>query len=486
MTWEELDPRGMVVTAAAFVGAGIAAAVPTTIGLGWDRAWPWVVGGLVLLAAAGALIELVRWRRTRYRVTADRVELRNGIVARHHRTLPRERIRVVDLSADPLSRVVGLVQVRIGTGEQGGEGLTLWPVTAATGEKLRTDLTRADLTRSGDPTADGVLATVPTAWLGFGPLSFVTPLLGLGAGGVLVNVAEWVGLQDDLFGWIGGLAQALGLTALILLATAAVAVVGTVAALAVHVELWWRHRLEREPNGTLRVRRGLLTTRSISIEERRLRGVDLVEPLGTRLAGAARVDAVATGMKKPGEEDKTESSTLLPAAPRAEALRVAERVLGAPVLESTLAPHPRAARGRRIRWGLAAVVGFVLVLAVLGLLVWTPLLHVAWIAAVVGTPIAVAVALDAYRALGHALTDRYVVARHGSVRRTTVALDRAGIVGWTVRRTWFQRRAGLLTLTATTGAGSGGYPIPDVGESAGLALAGEAGGEVVGQFLVRA
>lgn len=50
-----------------------------------------------------------------------------------------------------------------------------------------------------------------------------------------------------------------------------------------------------------------------------------------------------------------------------------------------------------------------------------------------------------------------------------VAAD--GIIGWTVRQTWFQRRAGLATITATTAAGSGGYAMRDVDAGEGLAVA---------------
>ena len=143
---------------------------------------------------------------------------------------------------------------------------------------------------------------------------------------------------------------------LLLLALAIAA--GVVGAAGLFAEMWWHYRLEREPGGTLRVRRGLLTTRSITLEEQRLRGVEVVEPLGARLAGAARVDAVATGMKR--DDDKTDSKTLLPAAPRAVAHDVAAKVLGEPVLDDVrLVPHPPAARGRRLRWALlaAAVAG---------------------------------------------------------------------------------------------------------------------------------
>ena len=42
-----------------------------------------------------------------------------------------------------------------------------------------------------------------------------------------------------------------------------------------------------------------------------------------------------------------------------------------------------------------------------------------------------------------------------------MALQRAGVIGWTVRQSYFQRRAGLITLTAITAAGEGAYHVHD-------------------------
>jgi putative membrane protein len=79
--------------------------------------------------------------------------------------------------------------------------------------------------------------------------------------------------------------------------------------------------------------------------------------------------------------------------------------------------------------------------------------------------------VDAYRNLGHALTSSYLVTRHGAGVRWTVALQRSGVIGWTVSQSLFQRRAGVVTLTATTAAGHGGYAVKDVGTAEGLAVA---------------
>ena len=76
------------------------------------------------------------------------------------------------------------------------------------------------------------------------------------------------------------------------LAVAEVALVG-IAVVAVfstlgYVLAFWSFRLSRTDSGTLHLSRGLLTTRATTIEERRLRGVELSEPLllraGTRRA----------------------------------------------------------------------------------------------------------------------------------------------------------------------------------------------------------
>ena len=64
--------------------------------------------------------------------------------------------------------------------------------------------------------------------------------------------------------------------------------------------------------------------------------------------------------------------------------------------------------------------------------------------------------------------------RYGAGSRHTVALLRGGIIGWTVRSSPFQRRAGLVSIAATTAAGGGEYVVRDVGESEGLALAADA------------
>ncbi|MFD7231577.1 PH domain-containing protein [Streptomyces sp. NPDC059881] len=471
--WRQLDRRTVLVTAAVMAGVAGGAGLPVLLGLAggmpWWRALALVLAGAAVLIAAGAGADYVRWRRTRYRIGPERAELHTGLLLMKRRSLARERIRSVDLTAHPLLRILGLVKVRIGTGEHTGTGestLELDPVTKAEGERLRRELLARTAVSAPGSHREGTLAVLDPRWIRYAPVSFVAPLLGGAAVGAVMQVSEWFGAQARVIDWIGERFQDTPLVWTLVVLVAAALVAGVVGALGLWVEMWFNHRLEREPGGTLRVRRGLFTTRSISIEERRLRGVELVEPIGVRLCGAARVDAVATGLATDEADRHADHKTLLPAAPRAVADEVAALVLretGAPT-SAPLTAHPHAARARRLRWALGAALLPLLVLMLLGLLLTDVLLYVAAACAVLFLPLAVLLALDAYRSLGHALGGDYLLARSGTVRRATVALQRDGIIGWTVKQSWFQRRAGVLTLTATTAAGDGAYSVPDADE----------------------
>ncbi len=65
-------------------------------------------------------------------------------------------------------------------------------------------------------------------------------------------------------------------------------------------------------------------------------------------------------------------------------------------------------------------------------------------------------------------------------------LDCDGIIGWNLERSFFQRRAGLATLVATTAAGRQGYAVQDVPLETAVRLAEEAVPGLLTPFLVPA
>lgn len=480
--WQQLHPRTIHVTAVSVAGIAAGMSVPFVVGFasaaGLGLMLLIAFGGVVVLTGVAAAVDLMRWRHTTYRVTGERVEVRHAWVLHKLRSVPRDRVRTVDLTANPVQRVFGLTKVKIGTGQQTSETshLTLDPIGKAEAEVLRRELLRRSAVAedAAQDSAGDEIAALNWSWIQYAPLSVSTPLLGAAAFGAVMQVSEWFQLQGAVFTTVRDLFGGLSIIGLIAVLVAAALVVGVIGSLGLFVEMWYRYSLRRE-DGNLVMSRGLLNTRSLTLERSRLRGVEVVEPLGVRLARAARVDVIATGMRQRAEDENTDPKTLLPAAPFDVARRVAAEVLGSDAATATaVTGHPRAALWRRVRWGLYCVLAFAGLLAVLGLLLTDVLLHIAWIAAVVLTPVAVFLAYESYRNLGHGLAPEHLVARFGVGSRRTAALLRGGVIGWTISSSPFQRRAGLVTVKATTAANRGAYPVYDVGIDDGLRFADEA------------
>ena len=95
-------------------------------------------------------------------------------------------------------------------------------------------------------------------------------------------------------------------------------------------------------------------------------------------------------------------------------------------------------------------------------------------ASLVLLPVAALLAEDRFRSLGHALAGHVLVVRQGSLVRRRVMLVREGVIGWNLRQSLFQRRAGVVTLEATTAGGRQRYAALDVPVDVAVRLADEA------------
>ncbi|WP_226366771.1 PH domain-containing protein [Pseudonocardia sp. ICBG162] len=510
--WRRLPGRMLLVgPATALLRLAPALVVLVLFGAGSGNSTQvWIAGAAVVVAVA---VGVVRWRTTRYRITDERVELHSGLLNRQRRSVPRDRIRTVDLTAPLLHRLVGLSVVKVGSGQSGSDaGLDLDAVMTDEAERLRRELlarpapargpaavadgTGTDRARVEGDGADGNHADGDAAagdgtagpadhvdpagaeldrirWssLRFAPLT-VSSLAAIGAlAGAGWNVLNETGLDPrSLPGAdaVAGELSAAPVWATVLVAVGLLLLVMVAGSIVLFVERWWDYRLSREPDGTLRVRRGLLTKRSLSVSEQRLRGVTVSEPLLVRaLGGGAQAGALTVGLA--GEDKDSGGGALGPPVRRAHAHAVAATAARAtgPVTDGPLRAHPARARTRR----LVRAVGPALVpAAALGVLAWFDAAVWPVVVGVALVVLAVPLALDRYRALGHRLDERYLVARHGSLLRTTTALRRDGVIGWRVRQSLFQRRAGVLTLEATTAAGGGAVQVLDLNPADAVAL----------------
>ena len=228
--------------------------------------------------------------------------------------------------------------------------------------------------------------------------------------------------------------------------------------------------------GAWHLRRGLFTTRETTLDDTRVSGVSIGEPLGLRLAGGARLSAIVTGLDKKQQG----SSVLVPPAPRAEVDRVAQEVLGltGPVM-ATLVAH--GARAHRRRWTRAMVPAGILALVAL---VAAYAVSWAFLGLALALPLGAAyLARDRWRGLGHALVDHHLVARSGSLDRRREILHTPSVIGWNLRATWFQRRVDLTDLVATTAGGRQRVCVLDLDETSATTLAVTATPGLLDQFL---
>lgn len=478
--WHQLNPKMLLVFPVRTAGA---LAVPLLIaffGVGQGSpAWALQFGGI--FAGLAVLGGLIPWFTTRYRFTETQLQVRRGLLNRSVVTAPLDRVRSVDLESSLLHRVLGLAKVKIGTGVDD----TRIELDALGGDEAvelqRYLLTRSEVVDAPPPAPEDVpegaapppagtpgeqvLAEIDWSWLRFAPfslssLAIVAAVLGVGSqffDEIEIDSEE----IEQAWGWVLAQSIVVLVGALLLAVLLGWVVLSTLN----YVVQWWNLRVVRQPGGTLKVTRGLITTRSTTIEEARVRGVRMVEPLLLRLVGGAELSTLATGVGQGG------TTKVLPPSPREVNQAVGATLLqeDAPLV-TRLREHGPASRRRqlvRAQWTTVAVVA-----PVLGLTYWLSLPW--WVPAgsfVVLVVVSWLLGLETYRNLGHALTARYLVAGSGTTQRERTALERAGIIGWVVRQSFFQRRRGLATLVATTAAGPEHVEVADLPLETAIALA---------------
>jgi putative membrane protein len=437
--------------------------------------------GLAFVVVVG----MTRWFTTTYRVTPSQVQVRRGLLSRSTITVPRDRVRTVDITSHLLHRALGLARLTIGTGQSDRkkDEMRLDALTVGAAQLLRTELLHERPDAHDQPVGEAsgptqrpavsstVLAKLNPAWVRYAPFT-LSGLVALGVfAGVTANFINQTRLdvaKSSAYREVRHDFSSMSWTVAALIIILAFVLVITLLSIGGYILQFWGFKLSRD-GATLHVSRGLLTTRQTTIEERRLRGVEISEPLLLRWVHGARCVAITTGLRV-GRGAERGGSILLPAAPAAEVDRVAIAVLEdeAPV-RTSLVQHGRKAHRRRYSRAFLAAAIVTGIAAVLwgyaGWSVWFPM------AALLLFPLGVYLAGDRYRNLGHAMAGPYIVARQGSAIRRRYILERDGIIGWNERQTFFQRRSGVATLKATTAAGRGGYEILDVTPAVGIAFA---------------
>ena len=438
----------------------------------------WQLLGVAIPMALGVL----RYLTTCFRITDGRVELRRGLLNRHVLSTPLDRVRTVDLTASPIHRLLGLTTVRIGTGTASTDeddaldldGLPVEPrPAAARGAAARLAPTADDRT--------GRRRARATAWSlrlrpGLGPVRAADQLRA-GArrrrarrrAARLLNTLGWLGparpgrVVDGAAGWSAGGWRSR--SALVVLAgrwSPLLAIGGYV------VTNWGFTLTPHRPRRVAPAPRPAHHPRDHARRRPGRRRQRRASRSGCGWPAAAGSSAIVTGLdrKQPG------SALLVPPAPRAAvgARSPARCSARAAPVDAPLTGHGPRARRRRYTRALGA--GASLVAAAL----------VAARRARRGAPPGGSCprrcspagrrgARRRPRARPSATRSSTATwsRRSGSLDRRRDALATDGVIGWNLRSTWFQRRAGLTTLVATTAGGRQSVTVLDVPEDAAVA-----------------
>ena len=475
VTRGRLHPLAIVVFARRMVGASLIPVV--VVAFTWRPTF--VVPGLLALAAIGAAIVVLEWRRFTYRIEGGRLVIERGVVRHTTRVVPLDRIRGVELQAPWLHRVLGLVRVDVeaAAGGTSSAELSLAAVSAAEGERLRRVLlagARPEAAGEQPPAAEVVYRATPRT-LGVGGLTSGRHILApLAVVGVIANFAD--DLPGDLFEDVLGSAADRAPTDVLGVSLVVVVAVVLAALLAAGGSMLTDWNFELADDGErLTARRGLLTSRAVVIDRARVRGVDLRDSPLRRAFDLVGVHAIAGGIGG-GRSGRTVLAPVI----RLDDARALLRKLDPDVrVDTRLEPHPAAAHTRRIVRAVALPALLAVGAFALGWL-WVGVTLA--LLALAGLPLG----LDRYRQLGHAFDGGRVAIREGSLARRWTSLDPAAVVSYAVERSPFQARKGLCTVILHLGQGAGSRRVLDCSEEQASALLAALDAPLLGPFVVAA
>lgn len=419
-------------------------------------------GGLIVVFTAS---RLVSWLRQQWWVEGDRLRVRSGLLQIDDRTIPVDRIQRIDRNQTLVSRFLGLYELKAETAGGSGSELSLRYLSAIEADALERWLEERRHGVLGEHHAEKVEELLTS-----------TPFRDLIIGGATSNrigaLAVLVGTAFQLFDdatadtyeiierWFPEMAEpfssgsgAIAAGALIVLLAL---VVGWIASIATTVLRFFEFRLVLTDD-ELRRSHGLLSRFQASSPLHRIQAVRIEQPLLRRVFGYSSVIAETAG--SPGG-DTGGSGMLTPIAPNGPALALTARVLGPEEAEIV---SLQKVSPLTIRRGFMRALTLVSIPAAGIVLLTLDSGPVAWL----GPPIVAVIAARwyaraRYRAIGYRVSDGHVVTREGVLTRRWWSVPLPKVQTVAVRRSPFQRRLGLATVSIDTAGGSASIRIVDL------------------------
>jgi putative membrane protein len=449
---------------------------------GWALAG--ILGFVFLAVVVGLGFSWLSWSYFTYGIVGSDLLIREGVLVKKRRTIPLARIQGVNVRADIFMRALGLVELRVQTAGGGDEPeASIGSIPLADAEVLRAALLRGHKTAQeaagaqaenpifgADPAGRmsdfrGALGGAEVAReapsfefvlsVGRLVLSAITSkqiaimiLIAFGFSGQFIEL-----LGPQVFEEAAEVVSALAVGAIVVLAILAVLVGMTIAVVVAVVRTWGFSA--RRVDTRVETEAGLLERRMTSLPVRRVQSVTIDETWLRRLLGYQAVYVETAGFGR-SDEDRggLSKAAIVPLAKRSEIRPLMHGLLP----EAEIFPETRGLPRRSLRFYilLPTVITFIIAVPVIAILAFVfPPGAIASGGVAFGIALIVAgVRILNWRAAGIGVDDRAIAVQSGIIGRKRVRLSRSRLQSLRVRQTWFQRRAGLATLTASSVSGS--------------------------------
>ncbi|GIH07261.1 membrane protein [Rhizocola hellebori] len=294
--------------------------------------WTWlaVVAGLFVILL---IYSTIAWRFTGYEVIGRELRIYEGLISRRVRTVPLERLQAIEVMQPFQAKPFGLAELKLDVaGAQRSEApLAFLPMPEALA--LRSQLlalSGGHSTAVVEEETEHELRRVDNNAVVFSQL--LTPPVMFTPIAVLYIASQLVFNEDRGFFTIAAMISAF---------------VATIGAPVMRTLNFWDFRLARSADGKLRIRHGLLNSRSQVVPVHRIQSLTLTWPLLWRAKAWLRVTLAVAGQTSVASEGgKAETDRLLPVATLEEARAVMPYVMpGVDPANLPMTPVPR-----RVRW----------------------------------------------------------------------------------------------------------------------------------------
>ncbi|MFF3065375.1 PH domain-containing protein [Oerskovia sp. NPDC057915] len=367
LTWHRVHPvtpvvRGWSVIAVllVIVGNQTLDGLPAGQNMLAGNGWWQILGGIVVVGLIGLGYSALAWRMTTYAIDDESVRLHTGVLFRQQRKARLDRLQAVDIVQPLVARLFGLAELKLEVAGGSDSGIKLGFLKLDDANHLRAELLAraAGLRVGGAPVRPSVpggapavgpdepgeapggevpgdaSAVVGQADLG-APEAPEQPVMEVPPGRLVWSLVRTVAMIVLVVAVLGLIGVAVGTREIGTLFTALPLVLGVGGYLFGRFTREFNFRSAISPDG-IRLRHGLLETRSQTIPPGRVQAIRLTQGLLWRSADWWRVEVNVAGYGL-SADGTTNNSVLLPVGTRDEALGAVWLVL--PDLGT---PDPRA------------------------------------------------------------------------------------------------------------------------------------------------